>query len=168
MPTKKPRFLFTLEPEHHLALKVLAQQRGMSVSALINDMLAPALAPLLALVKASWDPSQSDLEDYLEKLEGRLHATLKETELELAARASRPFREPDSIPPLPEPSTVLPDDRGGVAGGRARTLRSARSLATPEPSQITPVTPVSNTGVTSPQRGLPARPAASPRSRSGK
>lgn len=150
MPTKKPRFLVTIEPDHHLALKFLAHQRGTSVSALINEMLAPSLAPILALVKASWDESQTDLVEYLERVEARLDATLKDVSAGLAERGQRLSIGPggSSSPVHPAVAPGMPASAAGEArGGPASMLRSGKPpLASEAPKRPTPG---SNTGVTS-------------------
>jgi hypothetical protein len=155
MPTNKSRFLVTIEPAHHLALKVLAKQRGKSVSAVINEMLAPALAPLLALVKASWDPAQTDLVDYLERLEEKLDATLKETSDSLLERGGRASANAGSgREPVPLPGS--PDSLHGAGeggGGRASIPRSARTSPPSEALPASFLTPSSNTGVTLPRSG---------------
>ncbi len=97
MATKKPRFVVTLSEQNYLTLKALAELRGVSASAVINQMLSearPALRSLLALAKE--DPRQADLVELLERVEGRVGKTLRGTfgELRKAAKAGpkRPRR----------------------------------------------------------------------------
>lgn len=137
MPTKKPRFLVTIDPENHQALKHLAVMRGMSVSAVINEMLKPALGPLMALVRASTDPAQTDLVDYLESVKAKVGATLEEVSASALERGSRAA---DALA------------LAGAGEGREVRASTPRSARTSLPSQAllrASLTPSSNTGVTS-------------------
>lgn len=91
MTTKKPRFVVTLSEQNYRVLKALAELRGVSMSAVLNQMVAearPALQSLLALAKE--DPRQTGLVELLERIESRAGKTLRGTseELRKAAKAS--------------------------------------------------------------------------------
>ena len=130
MSTKKPRFLVTIDPDHYRALKILAAMRPMSVSALINDMLKPSLDPLMALVRASHDPAQTDLVDYLEGVKSRIDVTLKEASASAHKRGRRAssMAGGSSGSRLTPGASVTPASPAGGAGpGCVSIPRSAKS-----------------------------------------
>lgn len=151
MPTSKPRFLVTLEPRHHRALKLLAASRGVSVSSLINQMLAPALEPLLRLADLAVSRDQLDLEDYLAGLDTDLSSMLAKVsqslddKLRASGGGSREGVSPDAPQGGPE-AAPAPGGGGAVLASKPRSKRAApppegRS-GPPDPrSVITGVTP---------------------------
>lgn len=161
MPTKKPRFLVTIEPDHHRALKALAAISGKSVSGLINAMLEPQLRPFLNMVHSiERDPRQADLIEALET----------------SARSMDDFMNAVGgmmgLPPLvtsdqpPKRPAEAPSARGGKeASGRASILRSGAPDASPAHPEAE-LTPLTNRGVTlAPGRAKPRKSAISPRGR---
>lgn len=162
MPTKKPRFPLTLDPENHEALMALAKMRGCSAAALVNDLLTPALKPIRALLEAARrakaDPAQTDLEDFIRDLSGlagKLRGDLADVsnDVEELARGSEP-------PPL-----------GGSPAARARRAAPGRAafLAGATGARADASTPVSNTGVTSrTEAGFSAKSPSGPGGGSGR
>lgn len=137
MPTKKNRFLVTIGEEQHRALKALAGMRGVSVSRLVNEMLKPAVEPILDLVRASQNPvGQADLEDFLGRTEAKLSSDLAEVREGAAKRAGRHSKGAGR--PAAEETPA-----------RASSPRSARAGGSGASSGVTPLT---NRGVTSGQR----------------
>lgn len=149
MPTKKPRFLVTIEPDHHRALKALAGLSGKSVSALINEMLAPQLKPFLAIVaNIERDPRQTNLIEALETSVSSVEAFMQQVGglMDLS-----PLNTSESEKKRPHKEAV------GGASTRASIPRSASVVVAPEAPERTDLTPASNTGVTIPKgrRKLP-------------
>jgi hypothetical protein len=86
---KNPRFVLTLSERNYEVLKALADLRGVSMSAVVNQMVAearPVLRSLLALAKE--DPRQADMVELLECIEDRADRTLREASSDLRKRVA--------------------------------------------------------------------------------
>lgn len=156
MSTKKPRFLVTIDPENYKALKHLAVMRGRSVSALINDMLKPSLGPLMALVRATQDPAQTDLVDYLEGVKSKVGATLEEVSasaLKRGRRASSTAGGSSGSRHTPGASVTPASPAGEARPGCVSIPRSAKPGRASEALSGATLTPSSNTGVTKSRSG---------------
>lgn len=117
MPTKKPRFIVTIEPDHFRALKALAGFTGQTISEIVSEVLEPRLRPFLAAAqRIESDPRQADILQSLETAATALNAIF-------GAPSDANDRGGEPSPPETPPESPSKPSRGRVGSRRSAKPR---------------------------------------------